>query len=143
MAGTTTNFAISYPTSTDLVTNGATAIQTVAQGFDTRLGDVATYPNQIVNVVSGVSRPVPYATNAGSATITGSGTITFAASRFTQTPLVSVNVQSTANTATSVTYAGATSSSMTVYVWSGSTASVTARTVNYFAVQMTSAAAAG
>jgi hypothetical protein len=35
MAGTTTNYGISYPTSTDLVKDGAAAIQTVATGFDT------------------------------------------------------------------------------------------------------------
>ena len=143
MAGTTTNFGFDYPTSTDYVKDGATAIQGLANDVDARFGDVATYPNQIVNVVSGVSRPIPFATNAGSATITGNGTITFAASRFTQTPLVIANVQSTASTGTSVTYAGASSSSVNVYVWSGSTASTTARTVSYFAVQMTSAAAAG
>jgi len=143
MAGTTSNFGFDYPTSTDYVKDGATAIQGLADDVDARFGNVATYPNQIVNVVSGVSRPVPYATNAGSASITGNGTITFAAGRFTQTPLVNVNVQSTANTGTSVSYAGASSSSITVYVWSGSTASTTARTVNYFAVQMTSAASAG
>jgi hypothetical protein len=143
MATTTPQFGWAVPTSTDYVKDGAAAIETLGDAIDARFGDVATYPNQIVNVVSGVSRPVPYATNAGSATITGNGTITFAASRFTQTPLVNVNVQTTANTATSVTYAGASSASMTVYVWSGSTASTTARTVNYFAVQMTSAAAAG
>jgi hypothetical protein len=95
------------------------------------------------NWVTRVSTSVPYATNAGTATITGSGTITFAASRFTQTPLVSVNVQTTSNAATSVTYAGASTAGITVYVWSGSTASTIARTVNFLAVQMTSAAAAG
>ena len=38
MAGTTTNNGWTYPTSTDLVTNGATAIQTLATGIDTSIG---------------------------------------------------------------------------------------------------------
>jgi len=38
MAGTTTNNGWTYPTSTDLVTNGATAIQTLATGIDTSTG---------------------------------------------------------------------------------------------------------
>lgn len=39
MAGTTTNYAIDYPTSTDLVRNGATAMQTLATDVDTLLAD--------------------------------------------------------------------------------------------------------
>lgn len=35
MAGTTTNYGWTYPTSTDLVKDGATAIQTAIQGADT------------------------------------------------------------------------------------------------------------
>lgn len=38
MAGTTTNNGWAYPTSTDLVTNGATAIQSLADGIDTSVG---------------------------------------------------------------------------------------------------------
>ena len=143
MAGTTTNFSISYPTSTDLVTNGATAIQTVAQGFDTRLGDVTNYPNQIVNVVSGVSRPLPYASNTGQATFTGSATISFAASRFSQAPLVQAMLVSTANSATSVTCNTSTTGSITFYTWAGAVACAVSRTVNWHAVQMTSASASG
>ena len=37
MAGTTTNYGWTYPTSTDLVKDGATAIQTAIQGADTSL----------------------------------------------------------------------------------------------------------
>lgn len=37
MAGTTTNYNLQYPTSGDLVRNGATAIQTLADGVDTNL----------------------------------------------------------------------------------------------------------
>jgi len=38
MAGATTNYSIDYPTSTDLVRNGATAMQTLATDVDTLLG---------------------------------------------------------------------------------------------------------
>ena len=38
MAGTTTNNSWDYPTSTDLVTNGALAIQTLADEIDTSVG---------------------------------------------------------------------------------------------------------
>jgi hypothetical protein len=38
MAGTTTNNGWTYPTSTDLVKDGATAIQTALQGVDTSTG---------------------------------------------------------------------------------------------------------
>jgi hypothetical protein len=37
MAGTTTNYAFNYPTSTDLVKDGATAIQTLATNVDTAM----------------------------------------------------------------------------------------------------------
>ena len=122
----------------------SSAIATPSEGMVTYQKDtdaIEAYDGS--NWVTRVSTSVPFATNAGSAAITGNGTITFAAGRFTQTPLITANVQSTANTGTSVTYAGATTSSVTVYVWSGSTASTVARTVTFFAVQMTSAASAG
>jgi hypothetical protein len=45
MAGTTTYYGISYPTSTDYVKDGATAIQTVATGFDSAVA-IPTYNAQ-------------------------------------------------------------------------------------------------
>ena len=150
MAGTTTNFGFDYPTSTDYVKDGATAIQTLADDVDARFGNVATYPNQIVNVVSGVSRPVPfamYATQQASASIAGgaqgSVTITIPSGRFTQTPIpvISTNVGSTSTahayrtSASSTTSAGVTiqNGTGTAYVY----------TVNMLLIQMTSAASAG
>ena len=38
MAGTTSNYAFPYPTSTDLVRNGATAIQSLADSIDSFIG---------------------------------------------------------------------------------------------------------
>ncbi len=45
MAGTTTYYGISYPTSTDYVKDGATAMQTIATGFDSVVA-IPTYNNQ-------------------------------------------------------------------------------------------------
>lgn len=45
MAGTTTYYGISYPTSTDYVKDGATAMQTIATGFDTAVA-IPVYNNQ-------------------------------------------------------------------------------------------------
>lgn len=45
MAGTTTYYGISYPTSTDYVKDGATAMQTIADGFDSAVA-IPTYNNQ-------------------------------------------------------------------------------------------------
>ena len=45
MAGTTTNYGWTYPTSTDLVKDGATAIQTAIQGADTSLFNITTGKN--------------------------------------------------------------------------------------------------
>lgn len=45
MAGTTTYYGISYPTSTDYVKDGAAAIQTVATGFDSAVA-IPTYNAQ-------------------------------------------------------------------------------------------------
>lgn len=45
MAGTTTYYGISYPTNTDYVKDGATAMQTIADGFDSAVA-IPTYNNQ-------------------------------------------------------------------------------------------------
>lgn len=150
MAGTTTNFGITYPTSTDLVKDGATAIQTVAQGFDTRLGDVTNFPNQIVNVVSGVSRPLPYATAGGTgnavftASSASSNTITFPASRFTQAPLVILTNTNASGNLSGSTYRALSTSTTSFTLAGTATAAITnTAVVNYIAVQMTSASATG
>jgi hypothetical protein len=45
MAGTTFYYGVTYPTSTDYVTDGATAIEAVADGFDAAVA-IPTYNNQ-------------------------------------------------------------------------------------------------
>lgn len=94
---TTTNFGFNTPNDTDLVKDGALAIRTLGNNIDARFGNVATYPNQIVNVVSGVSRPIAFAQSSGTATanysasLSASVAVTFPASRFTQAPLVTIS----------------------------------------------------
>jgi len=154
MAGNTTNFNIAYPTSTDYVKDGATAIQTVATGFDSRLGDVTNYPSQIVNVVSGVSRPLPYAmstgryTQSGSSVASGSSvtaTIAFTRStRFNNGPPVITLTQTglpggSAGIVVKLTNAATTGFTAYMVNLSSSTQSWTAAQVDFIAVQMTSA----
>jgi hypothetical protein len=45
MSGTTTYFGITYPTNTDYVKDGASAMQTIATGFDSAVA-IPTYNNQ-------------------------------------------------------------------------------------------------
>jgi hypothetical protein len=85
---TTTNFGFETPDDTDLVKDGALSIRTALDDVDARFGNVATYPNQIVNVVSGVSRPLPFAISSGQVSINNYAAVTFPASRFTQAPKV-------------------------------------------------------
>ena len=56
MAGTTTNYALDYPTSTDLVRNGATAIQTLATDVDTLLASTYLPVTTHVSTTTGYSR---------------------------------------------------------------------------------------
>lgn len=62
MAGTTTNYGWTYPTSTDLVKDGATAIQTAIQGADTSLFNITGGRNVGLQFIS-------------SSTLSGSSTI--------------------------------------------------------------------
>jgi hypothetical protein len=147
---TTTNFGFETPDDTDLVKDGALAMRTLGNNIDARFGNVTTYPNQIVNVVSGVSRPLPYAFNAQtgtSASIAGGGTgtvvFTLPAGRFTQSPIVTYasNVGST-GTAFSYRTTISGTSSVSVQIHNG-TGTAYVFTIYIMAVQMTSAAAAG
>jgi len=151
MAGTTTNFGFDYPTSTDYVKDGATAIQTLADDVDARFGNVATYPNQIVNRVSGVSRPVPYAQAVGSAapvftaSNSASITVTFPASRFTvSTPIITLTNFSASGSLIASTYRALSITSSSFTITGTATTAVTATgAVFWNAIQMTSASASG
>jgi hypothetical protein len=145
MATTTPNFGFAVPTSTDYVKDGAVAIETLGDDIDERFGDVTNYPNQIVNRVSSVSRPLPFAMQAGQAAITGSATVTWAnATRFTQTPLLQVSVVNGNVNRLKVVASSVTSTSFTLAVYAGGTTlSTTSAAIDYLGIQMTSAASAG
>ena len=144
MATTTPEFGFPVPTSTDYVKDGATAIEALGDAIDARFGDVTNYPNQIVNVVSGVSRPLPYAMAAGKATaFSTSASVTFPSGRFTQAPLVTLGFESTTNGVGATTNTP-TTSGVTIYTWNATNvANTNLRSVNWLAIQMTSAASAG
>jgi hypothetical protein len=91
-----------------------------------------------------IGTSAPFAIASGTITVTGSGTVTLPTGRFTQAPLVNVSVISAnSSSATSVTFGTTSTTSFPVYVWSGTSASTTARTVNWTAIQMTSGSSAG
>jgi hypothetical protein len=151
MATTTPNFGWSVPTSTDYVKDGATAIETLGDAIDARFGNVGTYPNQIVNVVSGVSRPLPYAMQVGTGTIASSAnpynsvTITFAVStRFTQTPILFTQAGYNAAFGWIVIPGNASTTGFTAYGERVNGGAFSSSSVfGYVGIQMTSAASAG
>jgi hypothetical protein len=145
---TTTNFSWTTPNDSDPFKDGALAIRTLGNNIDTRFGDVTNFPNQIVNKVSGVSRPVSFAMSAGSGTTNGSGvlTVTFPASRFTQAPLIVATVASTSGSlyATTLAHASVTTTGATIFSGNSTNAAVRASVpLNWLALQMTSAASNG
>lgn len=89
---------------------------------------------------------IPYKIVAGTATVTGSLAITFAAS-FTSgtTPIISTGYQTnTASTGAYVTFGVPTNTGVTLYSWlPGGTASTTGKVVHFTAIQMTSTTGAG
>lgn len=52
---TTTNLGVTYPSSTDYVANGATAMGTIATGIDAFFGAFTTYSPTLTNVTGGAS----------------------------------------------------------------------------------------
>ena len=150
---TTTNFGFETPDDTDLVKDGALAMRTLGDDIDERFGNVATYPNQIVNVVSGVSRPVPYATAAGKSSVNmvavnnTSVTVTFPASRFSVAPVVSfsINRVTSSSAETYATRMQSLTSSSVLLTMITRTATAITETVefNWIAMQVTSTTAAG
>ena len=108
-------------------------------------GNNATYPNQaVITSPGGTARPLPFSFTAGSASITGSGTITIGSSgRFTQNPIVTLGLVSSAGNRSSATWAttGTPLTTITAYVWNGTVAATASATVQFHAVQMTSASA--
>lgn len=150
MATTTPNFGWSVPTSTDLVKDGALNIETLGDAIDGRFGDVGTYPNQIVNRVSGVSRPVAYAMTVGTAapvwtaSTNATLTVTFPVSRFTQPPAIFITNISPTGSLIGSTYRALSITSSSFSLNGSATATLsTTGSVQYTAIQMTSASASG
>ncbi len=140
MATTTPRFGWPVPTSTDLVTNGATAIEALGDGIDTTLGS-ASYPNQIVNNTTGTARPIAFSMRTGAATVAANNSvsITFPSGRFTQTPEMISGFDSVSTTLSGPSSAQATSTTAG-NLYNSSNAS---RRVVFIAFQMTSANALG
>ena len=152
---TTTNFGFNTPNDTDLVKDGALAMRTLGNNIDARFGNVATYPNQIVNVVSGVSRPLPYAISAGTVTFSGTSvvsggnanaTVTYTTStRFTVAPVVTVAQTSlpsgSALLIPKILTSNTTGFTAYFYNAASTTQSWTNAQISFIAVQMTSASA--
>jgi hypothetical protein len=140
MATTTPRFGWPVPTSTDLVTNGATAIEALGDAIDSRFGS-ASFPNQIVNVVSGTARPIMFSVRTGANTVAAnnSATVTFPANRFTVAPEIIVGFDSS-STSLSGPASGTVTSVTSGNVYNSSNAS---RRVVWMAFQTTVAAALG
>ena len=140
MATTTPVFGWSVPTSTDLVTNGAAAIETLGDSIDADFGS-ASYPNQIVNNVTGTARPIFFSVRTGTVSVgaNSSASVTFPANRFTQVPEMIVSMNSTSTTLSGPA-SGTTSSVTAGNVYNSSNAT---RAIIYMAFQTTSAAALG
>lgn len=141
---TTTNFGFNTPDNTAYVKDGASAMRTLGDNIDARFGNVATYPNQIVNVVSGVSRPVPYAMACGSAFVNNFSAITFPAGRFTQAPRVVTTVLETgALVAPAICEIVSVTTAVANLHFTTTSHGANLGDINFIAIQMTSAAASG
>jgi hypothetical protein len=145
MATTTPVFGWTVPTSTDLVTNGASAIETLGDSIDADFGS-ASYPSQIVNNTGATTRPLPFAMQAGNvditpvaSTVTGVA-VTFSTSRFSQTPRVVVAANSAAAALRTATFSSASNTGVTINIYRTDT---TVTSVNWVAIQMTSANGSG
>jgi hypothetical protein len=114
------------------------------EAIENAIIDPANYPDQLVNKTTATVRPLPFAMATGAASVTGNATFTYPSGRFTESPILSLTILSASGASgTSATYGNPTASGFTAYVWSGSTASTSSRTVVYTAVQMTSANSSG
>jgi hypothetical protein len=87
---------------------------------------------------------LPYAMQSDIKTgVTGSVRINFDTGRFSVAPIVFLTVVSGNNTATSATISAVTSTYVDILVWTGTTASTTAKSIHWTAIQMTGSTAAG
>lgn len=148
--------ATGFPTKTNFTAGNALSASDLndVSGTLSSLVSTGTYPNQLSfpSAADAVRRPLPFATQAGSnsSTLTsaatwsyGSFSVTFAASRFTQAPIVTVSAVSLSSTIfTGASITAPTTSGFTMRIFHGGASAGTV-TAHWQAVQMTSAAAAG
>jgi hypothetical protein len=121
------------------------------EAIENAIIDPANYPNQLVNKTTATVRPLPFATSANRVSFSAPAsvpggvavTVTFPASRFTQTPVVvltqtsAVNVVERRFAASSASSTGFTAG---YYQDNGSPATTS---VDWIAIQMTSASGVG
>ena len=121
-------------------TTPATRIATPSQGMVSYLSD----EGRTYSYTGGSWKPnTPFTIQTGTVSVTGNLAINFTASRFSNTPMVLVTVQSGNNTATSVTTVGNSTTGFTAYVWTGTTAATTAKTIHWVAIQALSGSGDG
>lgn len=122
-----------------------TALATGMTFYDEANKQLAMYDGTIF-------RALPYAVQAGTATITlsaaasGSTTVNFTAGRFTQTPLVTISINGIPGGSSKLIprASSASTASFTAYLYTGDAATTSSTvTVNWLAVQVTAGAAAG
>lgn len=147
--------AVGWPTKTTF-SNGSVlpaADLNDLSGTVNQLVDGTNYPNQLsfLSAADSQRRPLPFSMQAGTATISitsaasGNVSVTYATSRFTQTPIVTVtNAGGTTATPWYLSTNSNTTAGITIRAdhRDGTTASATIN-VDWVAFQMKSAAAAG
>ena len=151
MAG---NFPVTTFTSGNVL--GASDLNSLSSALNGLVPQSGTYANQIALSDATYTRPVPYAMAAGSVSsgsgnITSGGTLklysfTFQTGRFTQAPFVVATISSAVGGTTNLVArtTGTTTSGFDLYVYNVSTSTQTwssALTVDWIAIQMTSASA--
>jgi hypothetical protein len=124
----------------------SSAIPTPSEGmvsYQTDTDAIEAYDG--TNWVTRVATSLPFATQAGKVTVTGTATITWAdATRFTQTPIILVSVANGNVNRTKVTSFTPTTTSFSVIVYSsGTTQATVSAEIAFLGIQMTSSSAAG
>ena len=145
--------AVGWPTKTTFA-NGSVlpaADLNDLSGTVNSLVDGTNYPNQLSFVTGATRRPLPFAMQAGTATISittaasGNVSVTYAASRFSQTPIVTVtNAGGTSATPWYLSTNSNSASGITIRAdHRDGTATSATINVDWVAFQMKSATAAG
>lgn len=135
MPASTSRTGLPYPLGTDPVSDGDDAIKNLAERLDGTAGNAVSVPFAMAAGVATV--PAPAAVPNGNTV-----TVTFPASRFTQTPLIYVTTEDTLTTPSFPFVASVTAASAILFRWQLQGAPV-ARPLRWLAVQMTSAASPG